>query len=166
MTTAANQSTRYITVEASVYAELIESARSWKERAEKAEARAEKAEARVRVLEAQVSQLIARVNQLEHELYGKKSEKGKPEADAAPKGEAEKQKDRPKKQSGTKRPDRRSHDHLPLEVVEVDLPEDEKKCLVCGEPFKDFPGREEGETIEIEVRAHRRKIRRRQYMQM
>lgn len=73
-------------------------------------------------------------------------------------------KKKPKKRSGKKRPDRRKHDHLPLEVVDVDLPEDQQACQVCGHPFKEFPALEEAETIEIDVKAHRRKIRRKRYM--
>lgn len=156
----------YVTIEASLYAELVEAARTWKDRAEQAEKRVELAEARVRELETQVSQLIARVNQLEYELYGKKTEKSKKQSDSASDEDAagEKGKEKPKKQSGTNRPDRRNHDHLPLEFVDVDLPEGQKNCHLCGNPFKAFPDLEEAETIEIEVEGHRRKIRRKRYM--
>lgn len=162
------QKTRYVTIEASLHEEIVQVVQTWKTRAELAETRAERAEARVEELEAQVSHLIARVNQLEHELYGRKSEKSeeKPNSDPASNKptNGQKEKKKRKKKSGKKRPDRRNHDHLSLEVVDVDLPEEQKVCQTCGNPFKEFPALEEAETIEIEVKAHRRKIRRRRYM--
>ena len=36
-------------------------------------------------------------------------------------------------------------------------------CSRCGQPFADFPGTEDSEILEVEVRAHRRIIRRRRY---
>jgi len=102
--TSDTQTSRYVTIEASVYEELVEAARTWKVRAECAEARAERAEARVRELESEVSRLIARVNQLEHELYGTKSEKSKEEphsdSSSSEHGESQPKKGKPKKQSG------------------------------------------------------------------
>lgn len=38
---AATQTSRYVTIEASLYEELVEAARTWKEKAERAEERAE-----------------------------------------------------------------------------------------------------------------------------
>lgn len=152
---------RYITIEVSLYKELVEAAHTWKDRAERAEAR-------VVHLEAQVEKLMARVNQLEHDLYGKKSEKDKKksELDSLPDAcsSREQGEKKSKKQSGKKRPDRRNHDHLPLEAQEIDLPEDQTICQACGNSFKEFPALEESETIEIEVKAYRRKIRRKRYM--
>ncbi len=42
-------------------------------------------------------------------------------------------------------------------------PKARKQCPQCGLPYEPFPGTEDSETIEIEVRAHRRVIRRRRY---
>ena len=37
------------------------------------------------------------------------------------------------------------------------------RCSWCGQPFADFPGTEDSIILEVEVRAHRRVIRRRRY---
>ena len=60
-------------------------------------------------------------------------------------------------------PKRRNHEHLPQVEEFRDLPEDEKPCPQCGLPYHDFPGTEDSQTIEVEVRAHRRVIRRKRY---
>ncbi|MFQ5592242.1 MAG: IS66 family transposase [Phycisphaerae bacterium] len=44
-----------------------------------------------------------------------------------------------------------------------DLPDGEKKCDCCGHPFDEFPGTEDSEVVEVEVRAYRRRIRRKRY---
>ena len=47
------------------------------------------------------------------------------------------------------------------EVYELD--EEQRRCAVCGLPYEEFAGTEDSEEIEIEVRAYRRRIRRRRY---
>ncbi|MCP3909729.1 MAG: transposase, partial [Actinomycetia bacterium] len=44
-----------------------------------------------------------------------------------------------------------------------EIPAAERCCPACGLPAQPFPGTEDSEVVEIEVRAHRRKIRRRRY---
>jgi len=153
--------------------------RYWKDRAEKAERRADAAERRVEALEAenrelkrQIEVLMARVAQLEHELFNRKTEKKKKDkkqkkqtassgtSSSAPQDDNS---STGKGKRGRKKPDRRNHDNLPLEHLDVDLPEDEKRCNICKQPFKSFPDLEEGETIEVEVKAYRRRVRRKRY---
>ena len=43
------------------------------------------------------------------------------------------------------------------------MPPDQCHCSRCGQPFADFPGTEDSTILEIDVRAHRRVIRRRRY---
>jgi transposase len=58
---------------------------------------------------------------------------------------------------------RRDHAKLPLVETSIDLPEDKKKCPCCGLDFHYVNDVEEGETVEIEVKGYRKKIRRRSY---
>jgi transposase len=44
-----------------------------------------------------------------------------------------------------------------------ELPEQDCQCPQCGLPFEEFPGTEDSEQIEINVRAHRRVIHRKRY---
>ena len=66
-------------------------------------------------------------------------------------------------QRGEPGPKRRDHSHLPAVVEDHVLPSDQCMCSRCGQPFADFPGTEDSEILEVEVRAHRRIIRRRRY---
>lgn len=138
----------------------------WMGRAERAERRFEAVEKENQELKQQIATLMARVAQLEHELFSRKTEKKKDKKPASSSGpglsEQEKDKSSQGKRGGN-RPDRRNHDHLPLEYLDVDLPDNEKCCSRCGQPFKPFPDLEEGETIEVEVKAHRRRVRRKRY---
>ena len=111
-------------------------------------------------LQQQNRKLQGKIKQLEHELFGKKSEKKKrSEASSSSGGE----KRRRGQQPDNPAPKRRSHDHLPIVEDLRDLPEDQKQCSQCGLPYESFPGTEDSETIEIEVQAHRRIIRRKRY---
>ena len=58
---------------------------------------------------------------------------------------------------------RRDHGPLPARVEEHAWPPDQQCCSQCGQPFADFPGTEDSTLLEVEVKAHRRIIRRRRY---
>ena len=60
-------------------------------------------------------------------------------------------------------PQRRDHSHLPVVEEEVELPSDETGCPKCGKPAAEMSETEDSEVIEVEVRAHRRTIRRKRY---
>src|SRR5262249_58675758 len=60
-------------------------------------------------------------------------------------------------------PPRRDHAHLPAVVEDCALDDDHKSCPHCGLPFAPFPGTDDGEILEIDVRAYRRVYRRRRY---
>jgi transposase len=128
----------------------------------------ERAKEREHLLWQEKQQLEARVRYLEQQLYGKKSESAKskdslaaaaaqtprtPEAAARPRGQ---QRDQPG-------PTRRDYSHLPGEEEVCDLAEADKKCPCCGLPLESFPGTQDSTVLEIDVRAHRRVIRRRRY---
>jgi transposase len=44
-----------------------------------------------------------------------------------------------------------------------DLPPEEQSCPRCGLPYTPFPGTEDSEMVEVQVKAHVRRIRRRRY---
>jgi len=111
-------------------------------------------------LQQQIQELQAKIKQLEHQLFGKKSEKKKRSETSSSSGGGK----RPRgQQPDNPAPKRRSHDHLPIIEDPRDLPEDQKQCPRCGLPYQSFPGTEDSETIDIDVRAHRRVIRRKRY---
>jgi transposase len=111
-------------------------------------------------LQQQIRELQAKIKQLEHQLFGKKSEKKNRSEASVPSGGGR----RPRgQQPDNPSPKRRSHDHLPIIEDVRDLPEDGKQCPRCGLPYQSFPGTEDSETIEIDIRAHRRVIRRQRY---
>src|SRR5439155_22228572 len=66
-------------------------------------------------------------------------------------------------QCGAVGPRRRDHSHLPAVVEEHQLPADACCCRACGRPFAAVSGTEDSTILEVEVRAHRRLIRRHRY---
>lgn len=52
-------------------------------------------------------------------------------------------------------------EQLPLRSEDIEL--EAPMCPVCGEPLSPFPGTDDCEVLEVEVRAYRRLIRRRRY---
>ena len=113
-------------------------------------------------LQGKIEELEARVRQLEHQLFGKKSEKKNRSETSSASGDGGAKRPRGQ-QPGNPGPKRQNHEHLPQVEESRDLPEDQKQCPQCGLPYLDFPGTEDSETIEVEVRAHRRVIRRKRY---
>ena len=116
---------------------------------------------REKKLKKENEDLKAKVRLREHQLFGRKGEQKQSDAKAP---EKEGKKKRPRgQQAGTKGHGRRKQKQLPVEEEVVDLGEEEKACPRCGLPFEPFPETEDSEVIEVEVRAHRRKIRRKRY---
>jgi len=121
-----------------------------------------KAVHRAEQLEAQLQQLRGENAQLKAEIFGRKTEK--PTADRSNQLEGE-HKSRPRKRGQRKDkpgPPRRDYGHLPVVEELHELPEDQCCCPECGLPFSPI-NTEDSEQIEIDVQAHRRKIRRRRY---
>lgn len=111
-----------------------------------------------------IDSLKARVNWLTQQLFGSKAEqsKGKPE-----KPEKSDKPPKPKKprgkQPGASGNGRTPLDHLPVTEETHGLKEGEACCSQCKKPFVTLPGTEDSEEIEIEIKAHRRLIRRKCY---
>jgi transposase len=66
-------------------------------------------------------------------------------------------------QKGQKIPDRRDYSHLPVITEERVLSPEQSCCSCCGLPFAPAGFEEDSTIIEIEVKAYRRRIRRRRY---
>jgi transposase len=115
----------------------------------------------------EIDALHAENRQLKDKLYGTKSEK-KSSQDrsnqledpngprAAPKRSRGHQRDKPG-------PRRRDHSHLPVVEELVELRDDQCRCPQCGKLRKEMTETEDSELVEIDVRAYRRRIRRKRY---
>lgn len=107
------------------------------------------------------AELKAKLKLREKQLYGRKSEKSsrkseteKSDEDKRPRGQ----------QLGSQGHGRRDYSHLVAETEVLRLPENERTCSVCGLPFEEFADTEDSEILEIEVRAHRRIVKRKKYI--
>ena len=116
-------------------------------------------------LKAEIARLEALVRLREQQLFGRKTEASAATEPAVPLATpAETPPRRPRgQQPGKPGPTRRDYSHLPAVVEDVVLPPDQCCCSRCGQPFDDFPGTEDSIILEVDVRAHRRVIRRRRY---
>jgi transposase len=125
-----------------------------------------KAKEREQRWQQEIDQLKAEKRSLEERLRGGKSEK-RPGPDNGS-GKTGSDKTSPPKrgrgqQATNPGPLRRKHEHLPVEDEVVDLPEDQRLCTCCGKPFAAMEQTDDGEILEVEVRAHRRRYRRKRY---
>jgi transposase len=109
---------------------------------------------------SQIEELQAQVRDLRQRLFGRKSE----QRVAANEGQAKAAASRRRgQQRGSHGHGRTSWAHLPVREEDSDLSEAEKRCPDCGKPVVAFPGTEDSELIEIEVKAYRRVIQRTRY---
>jgi transposase len=110
-------------------------------------------------LHNELEQAQGKIRDLQRRLFGRKSER----SSSAEKGVASDTKSgRPRgQQPGAPGHGRMIESHLPSEVetIELDCPH----CPNCGLGYADFPGTEDSELIEIDVKPYRRVIRRRRY---
>jgi transposase len=121
---------------------------------------------RIAVLEQENEHLRGENRRLQQQLFGQKSEKQSAKDrsnhldgldDEDPAGPQAKSK---KRQKG---PKRRDFSHLPAQEEVSELPQEERTCPGCGKPLAEMTDTEDSEQIEIDVKAHRRVIRRRRY---
>jgi len=143
---------------------------------------------REELLKQQYAQLQAQNRDLRHRLFGRSSEghhapdslaPDDPQADLMPtasadglamlpaappcEGVAEPPRRPRGQQRGTKGHGRRDYSHLPATEEASDLPDNECRCQQCGQPFAVFPGTDDTTVLEVEVKAHRRLVRRKRY---
>jgi len=119
---------------------------------------------RIAELERENERLRGENKKLQAQLFGRKSEK-QTTSDRSNhlEGEKETSSKRPRGQQANRPgPKRRDYSHLPAVDELVELPPDQCVCPKCGDPLSPSDA-EESELVEIEVRAYRRKIRRRRY---
>jgi transposase len=122
----------------------------------------EQAQERARVLQEQVVALQAKIGVLEQRLRGRKSEKKKRHPEGLPPSPSGTPRKRGQQPTNPP-PGRRNFDHLPTSAEPCQLPADAACCPQCRAPFAPFPGTDDGNLIEIEVRAHRRRYQRQRY---
>jgi transposase len=111
-------------------------------------------------LNEKIVELEAKVRLREAQLFGKKSERNS----QSEKSEIEEK--APKKrghQHGQKGHGRQANQDLPIKEEFIDLPEAKRCCKKCQLPYEEFPGTEDSEIIEIDVRAYKRQIKRKRY---
>jgi transposase len=117
----------------------------------------EQAALREATLRGELEDAHAKIRDLQQRVFGRKSErsKGASEAQASVSSAHRGQR------RGTPGHGRTMQSHLPeqVEFVEMDCP----TCPQCGLGLSEFPGTEDSEVVEIEVKAYRRVIRRRRY---
>jgi len=121
---------------------------------------------RIEQLKEELHQSQGQVRALRGKLFGRKSEKSArsdrsndlfdPEEVAA----AGKRRGA---QPGHAGQERRDYSHLPVEEEFVPLAEEALACPICGKSATMMSSTEDSELLEIDVRAHRRQIRRRRY---
>jgi transposase len=124
--------------------------------------RHQKAVERQSELKQEIVDLKAKLRLREQQLFGRKSEKATNKHDSA-KSEAEGNKKRRGQQPGSNGHGRRDYSHLPAKEELYDISKSEQCCPICGLAFASFAGTEDSQQIEIEVRAHRRIIKRKRY---
>ncbi len=133
----------------------------WETMFGKAKAKAAEREAELR---EQITALQAEVRRFEQQFRGGKSEKKKNSEKDYPGSPEHKPSGRHRgQQPGKGKPPRRDYSHLLTTEEIITLPADKCGCEKCGQPLVDFPGTDDGEIIEVDVCAHRRKYRRRRY---
>jgi transposase len=117
-------------------------------------------------LDQEIDHLRGEIRKLQGQLFGPKSEKQTAGTDRSNdlKDPTTASAKRPRgQQRGRPGPPRRDHSQLPARVEFSDVPEPERVCQHCAQPFAQMNDTEDSEQIEIEVRAHRRVLRRRRY---
>jgi len=124
-------------------------------------------DARIAELEKEISQQAALIKKLQHELFGKSSEQDEitiPNGDDKPdKSKLPKEKRKRGRQKGAKGKGRQIQENVPIgEEKTYDIPQEEKICSDCGETPREC-GSEDSEEVEIDVKAYRRKIKRKKY---
>lgn len=119
---------------------------------------------KVQELQQEVEHLRGENRKLQDQHFGRKSEK-QSATDRSNHLEGE-EGPTPKRsrgqQPGRPGPQRRNYDHLPVVDEPHELPPDQQACPQCGAALSPSDSAD-AEVIEIEVKAYRRKIRRRRY---
>lgn len=121
---------------------------------------------RIEGLKEELQQSQGQVRALQDKLFGRKSEKSgvsdrsnelfDPE-------EAAVGRNKRGAQPGHVGHRRRDYSHLPVTEEFLTLPAESRVCPICGKPAAMMSDTEDSDLLEIDVQAHRRRIRRRRY---
>lgn len=113
-------------------------------------------------LQQRVQQLQAQIRDLKKRLFGRKTEtaaatttnaNGKSRKSTRPRGQ----------QRGTKGPSRRDFSHLSTDHEPCQIHPEQRRCSTCGATWRKLPGSDDGQILEVEVRAYRRVYHRERY---
>jgi transposase len=114
-------------------------------------------------LQQRIAELEAKLRLREQQLFGRKTETTAATAPPPPSTSGAPPRRPRGQQRGRPGPARRDHCHLPAVVEDWEIPGDQCSCRRCGRPFAPVSGTEDSTILEVEVKAHRRLIRRRRY---
>lgn len=113
------------------------------------------------VLKARIEELKAQLRQSERRLFGEKSERSKSKASGKEPVQGTRKRGQ---QRGAVGHGRRRRGEQLASVEEVwDLDPQRRCCAQCQRPYEPMAQSEDSEIVEVEVRAHRRVIRRKRY---
>jgi transposase len=116
------------------------------------------------LLRQEIEQLRAQLRLREQQLFGRKTGTSTATTKATTPTDPGAPPRRPRgQQRGRPGPRRRDYSHLPALVEGREIPGDACCCRRCGRPFALVSGTEDSTILEVEVRAHRRVIRRHRY---
>ena len=121
---------------------------------------------RIEQLKEELDQSRGQTRALQDKLFGRKSEKSVRSDRSNELFDPEEVPAAAKKrgaQPGHAGHGRRDYSHLPVKEEFITLPEESLICPICGKPATIMSVSEDSEVVEIDVRAHRRQIRRRRY---
>jgi len=122
---------------------------------------------RIAALKQKIEQLEGEKRQLQADLFGRRSET-KPLNDRSnhlddPQDDSQHPKRKRGQQPENHGPQRRDYSQLPVHEEFLKLPPGQCVCPDCGQPLRLRTDTEDSEQIAIDVRAYRRKYRRRRY---
>jgi transposase len=121
---------------------------------------------RIEQLKEELDESRGQVHALQAKLFGRKSEKSASSDRSNDLFDPEEVTAAAKKrgaQPGHAGHGRRDYSHLPIEEEFVALPPESLLCPFCGKPAAMMSDTEDSEVLEIDVRAYRRRIRRRRH---
>ena len=107
-----------------------------------------------------IEELQVKLKLRERQLFGDKSEKGTSKTESQ---KVSHQKKRRGQQRGKKSPKKRNYTHLPITEISQEIPVGVCKCPHCHTPYIDIESTENSDTIEIDVKAYIRRIKRKKY---
>ncbi len=149
-------SQEWVTITKEEHIELIHRASYW-------EAQYRQLKQKFAKAEAESQRKDAKIKDLQNRLFGKKSEKqGAAKSEKGDNPAAERKRGQQPGRGGHGRTPRPA---LPVVAEVRDLAEDKRQCSCCGLPYLPKPGLDEyNDVIEVEVKAHTRRIHRPAYV--